>query len=120
MSENRVRISFKFNPAGGNAIFSGTDVQVDTFFEYLFRDKTISEFVADFPAVSRSEAVVLLEEAAARLDDDVIFAECERRSAEMDAHPERAISQEEFERGLQERFPFLDEKATKKNEPPTP
>jgi uncharacterized protein (DUF433 family) len=120
MSEYKVQISFKFNPAGGNAIFSGTDVQVDTLFEYLFRDKTISEFVADFPSVSKSEAVALLEEAAARFDDDVVFDECERRSAEMDAHPERAISQEEFERGLRERFPFLDEKAPKKKETPTP
>lgn len=117
MNESRVRISFKFNPAGGNAVFSATDVQVDTLFEYLFRDKTLSEFVADFPAVSRSEAVALLEEAAARFDDDVVFAECKRRDAEMDAHPETVISQEEFERGLRERFPFLDKKAPKN---PTP
>jgi uncharacterized protein (DUF433 family) len=107
MNESRVRIRFKFNPAGGNAVFSGTDVQVDTLFEYLFRDKTISDFVTDFPAVRRSEAVALLQEAAARFDDDVVFDECERRSAEMDAHPELAISQEEFERGLRERFPFI-------------
>jgi len=120
MNENRVRISFKFNPAGSNAVFSATDVQVDTLFEYLFRDKTLSEFVADFPAVSRSEAAALLQEAAARFGDDVVFAECERRSDEMDAHPDLAISQEEFERGLRERFPFLDEKAPKKKETPTP
>jgi hypothetical protein len=118
--ESRVRISFKFNPIGGNAVFSETDVQVDTRFEYLFRDRTISKFTADFPAVSRSEAVALLQESAARFDDDVVFAECERRSTEMDAHPDLAISQEEFERGLRERFPFLGEKAPKKKEPPTP
>ncbi len=119
MIKNRVRISFKFNPAGGNAIFSGTDVQVDSLFEYLFKDKTISEFVTDFPTVSRSEAVALLEEAAARFDDDVVFDECARRDAEMDAHPEMAISQEEFERSLRERFPFLDEKEPTKKETPT-
>jgi hypothetical protein len=38
----------------------------------------------------------------------------------MDAHPEMAISQEEFERGLREQFPFLDEKAPAKMEAPTP
>lgn len=84
MNESRVRILFKFNPEGGNAVFSGTDVQIDTLFEYLFRDKTIAEFVTDFPAVSKSEAVALLQEAAARFDDDVVFAECERRDAEME------------------------------------
>ena len=116
MSEERVRISFKFNPAGGNAVFSGTDVQVDSLFEYIFTDKTITDFIADFPAVSRSEAVALLQEAATRFDDDVVFAECERRSAELDAHPERAIPAEKVFEELRKRFPGLAESLENGNE----
>lgn len=106
----RLPIEFKFNPAGGNAVFEGTTVQVDRLFEYIFKDRTVSDFLADFPSVPHTAVVDLLREAAARFDDDVVFAECERRSKEMDEHPEMALTQEEFFRRIREHFPFLKDK----------
>ena len=106
----RLPIEFKFNPAGGNSVFEGTEGQVDRLFEYIFKDKTLSDFLADFPSVSRASVVALLEGAAARFDDDVVFAECERRSTEMDEHPETALSEEEFFSRIREHFPFIKDK----------
>ena len=103
-------IEFKFNPAGGNAVFEGTAVQVDSLFEYIFKDRTISDFLADFPSVPRASVVELLKEASARFDDDVVFEECERRSKEMDEHPETMLTEEEFFSGLREQFPFIKDK----------
>lgn len=106
----RLPIEFKFNPAGGNAVFEGTEVQVDKLFAYIFKDKTISDFLADFPSIPRADVVAVLEEAAARFDDDVVFAECERRSKEMDEHPETALTEEEFFSRIREHFPFVRDK----------
>ncbi len=106
----RLPIEFKFNPAGGNAVFEGTAVQVDRLFEYIFKDRTISDFLADFPSVPRNYVVDLLKEAAARFDDDVVFAECERRSKEMDEHPETVLTEEEFFSRIREHFPFIKDK----------
>jgi uncharacterized protein (DUF433 family) len=49
--------------AWGAAVITGTRVPVDTLFEYLERGKTLDEFLAQFPTVSRETAVAILESA---------------------------------------------------------
>ena len=46
---------------GGAPVFCGTRVPVQTLFDYLERDYTLSEFVECFPSVSRGMACELLE-----------------------------------------------------------
>lgn len=46
---------------GGTPVFRGTRVPVQTFFDYLERDYTLSEFLECFPSVSREMASGLLE-----------------------------------------------------------
>jgi uncharacterized protein (DUF433 family) len=46
---------------GGVPVFRGTRVPVQTLFDYLERDYTLSEFLGCFPSVSREMACQLLE-----------------------------------------------------------
>ena len=46
---------------GGSAAFRGTRVHARTLFDYLAAGHTIDEFLADFPAVRREQAVGLLD-----------------------------------------------------------
>lgn len=46
---------------GGTPVFAGTRVPVRTFFDYLEGGDTLDEFLEDFPAVSREQAVKVLE-----------------------------------------------------------
>ena len=46
---------------GGAPVFIGTRVPARTLFDYLERSDTINEFLVDFPAVSREQAVAALE-----------------------------------------------------------
>lgn len=46
---------------GGTPVFRGTRVPVQTLFDYLERDYTLSEFLECFPSVSREMACQLLE-----------------------------------------------------------
>lgn len=46
---------------GGTPVFRGTRVPVQTLFDYLERDYTLSEFLECFPSVSREMACRLLE-----------------------------------------------------------
>lgn len=47
----------------GTPVFVGTRVPVQTLLDYLERDRDLSEFLEDFPTVSREQAVAALEEA---------------------------------------------------------
>jgi uncharacterized protein (DUF433 family) len=49
--------------AWGATVITGTRVPVETLFEYLERGKTLDEFLAQFPTVSRETAVAILESA---------------------------------------------------------
>ncbi len=51
------------NPAvlGGTPVFRGTRVPVQTLFDYLERDYTLSEFLECFPSVTREMACRLLD-----------------------------------------------------------
>lgn len=46
---------------GGQTIFKGTRVPVESLFDHLERGISLDEFLDDFPTVSREQAVALLE-----------------------------------------------------------
>jgi len=50
----------------GALVFTGTRVLVDSLFEYL-RDASLEQFLDDFPSVSRTAAVGVLEQVRANL-----------------------------------------------------
>jgi uncharacterized protein (DUF433 family) len=45
------------------AVFTGTTVKVKTFFDYLKEGKSINDFIAEFPTVTKEQAIALLEKA---------------------------------------------------------
>ena len=47
--------------AWGAAVFAGTRVPVDTLFEYLETGETLDEFLCQFPTVTRTQAIAVLE-----------------------------------------------------------
>ncbi|MFT7724756.1 MAG: DUF433 domain-containing protein [Roseateles sp.] len=49
----------------GAPCFAGTRVPVKHLFDYLEGDSTLDDFLADFPSISRTQAIAVLE--AARL-----------------------------------------------------
>ena len=46
---------------GGTPVFVGTRVPVKTLYDYLEEGDSLSEFLDDFPSVSREQAVEALE-----------------------------------------------------------
>lgn len=46
---------------GGTPVFRGTRVAIQTLLDYLEGGHRIDDFLADFPTVSRNQAVALLE-----------------------------------------------------------
>ena len=46
---------------GGTPVFVGTRVPAKTLFDYLEAGDPLDEFLADFPSVSREQAVAALE-----------------------------------------------------------
>lgn len=46
---------------GGQTVFKGTRVPVQTLFFHLEKGVSFDEFLEDFPTVSRQQAVALLE-----------------------------------------------------------
>jgi len=59
------------NPAvlSGEPVFRGTRVPFKALLDYLEHGKTLSDFLEDFPSVSRTDAVAALEEARISLVD---------------------------------------------------
>ena len=57
------------NPAilGGTPVFAGTRVPVRILMEHLEAGDRLDEFLEDYPTVSRSQAVALLERATVML-----------------------------------------------------
>ena len=47
---------------GGTPVFAGTRVAVRTLLDYLEAGQTIDDFLEDFPTVTRSQVVAILEE----------------------------------------------------------
>jgi uncharacterized protein (DUF433 family) len=48
---------------GGTAVFVGTRVPFETLLDYLKAGQPLSEFLEDFPTVTREQAVAALEQA---------------------------------------------------------
>jgi len=48
---------------GGVPVFAGTRVPVRTLIDYLEAGDSLNEFLADFPTVTRKQAVAVLEQA---------------------------------------------------------
>jgi len=58
---------------GGTPVFGGTRVPVRTLIDYLEAGDSLNEFLADFPTVTREQAVAVLDQA--------------REALLVDAHP---------------------------------
>ena len=52
----------------GAAVFAGTRVTVQSLLDYLAGGHSLEEFLADFPTVTRDQAVQLLHELGHSLD----------------------------------------------------
>jgi uncharacterized protein (DUF433 family) len=48
---------------GGQPVFAGTRVPVESFFDHLEAGVSLDEFLDEFPTVTRSQALALLEAA---------------------------------------------------------
>jgi len=48
---------------GGQPVFTGTRVPVETLFDHLEAGVSLDEFLEDFPGVTRKQAIDLLEAA---------------------------------------------------------
>jgi uncharacterized protein (DUF433 family) len=46
---------------GGQPVFTGTRVPVESLFMHLEKGISLDEFLDDFPSVTRSQAIALLE-----------------------------------------------------------
>jgi uncharacterized protein (DUF433 family) len=46
---------------GGSPVFKGTRVPLDILFDHLETGSTIDEFLDDFPGVSRTQAIAVIE-----------------------------------------------------------
>jgi uncharacterized protein (DUF433 family) len=55
---------------GGTAVFRGTRVPVRSLFDYLEGGDTLDEFLRQFPAVQREQAIALLDLARETLAAD--------------------------------------------------
>jgi len=59
----------------GDALFEGTDVPVKTFFEYLEDEKSVQQFLSDYPAVNRKQVNEILQMAKHAVTDEKILRE---------------------------------------------
>jgi uncharacterized protein (DUF433 family) len=73
MSTNPDAIDRSPDVLGGTPVFSGTRVPVRTLIDYLEGGDSLNEFLADFPTVTREQAVAVLGQA--------------REALLIDAHP---------------------------------
>jgi len=54
-------ISIDAEVLGGQPVFTGTRVPVETLFDHIEKGITIDEFLEDFPGVSKKQVLALLE-----------------------------------------------------------
>lgn len=70
----------------GKPVFRGTRVPVRTLIEHLEAGESIEDFLADFPSVTREQAIVAVE---LFTPDDYAFLEYGVTTAELDAFVKR-------------------------------
>lgn len=46
---------------GGQPVFKGTRVTIETLFDHLEKGVTLDEFLQDFPTVSKEQAVAVID-----------------------------------------------------------
>ena len=63
MSEEAPVISSDADVMSGTPVFAGTRVPFQALLDYLEAGQTLSEFLEDFPTVSREQAIAALEQA---------------------------------------------------------
>jgi uncharacterized protein (DUF433 family) len=63
MNQNQLVIRTTQEIMGGTAVFVGTRVPFETLLDYLKAGQPLSEFLEDFPTVTREQAVAALEQA---------------------------------------------------------
>jgi len=51
---------------GGNPVFKGTRVPVESLFQHLEMGISLDEFLEDFPSVTREQAIAVIEMASKR------------------------------------------------------
>ena len=54
-------ISIDIEVLGGQTVFKGTRVPVETLFDHLEAGVTIDAFLDDFPSVTKEQAIALLD-----------------------------------------------------------
>jgi uncharacterized protein (DUF433 family) len=54
-------ISIDTEVLGGQTVFKGTRVPVETLFDHLESGVTIDDFLDDFPSVTKEQAITLLD-----------------------------------------------------------
>ena len=54
-------ISIDSEVLGGQAVFKGTRVPIETLFDHLEAGESLDVFLEDFPSVSRIQAISVLE-----------------------------------------------------------
>ena len=60
---------------GGTPVFTGTRVPVKTLFDYLEGGDTLEEFLDDYPSVSKTHAISLLEMAKQTVTTEKVLNE---------------------------------------------
>ena len=60
---------------GGTPVFTGTRVPVQTLFDYLEGGDTLEEFLDDFPSVTKSQAISVLEMAKQTMTTEKVLNE---------------------------------------------
>lgn len=69
MSTNNAVVHSDPKIMSGTPVFIGTRVPVTSLFDYLEADRPLSEFLEDFPTVSKEQAVTALRQATQALFD---------------------------------------------------
>ena len=61
ITDKRALVTRSPDRAWGATVFAGTRVPVETLFDYLEAGDTLDEFLRQFPTVTRSQAIAVLE-----------------------------------------------------------
>jgi uncharacterized protein (DUF433 family) len=57
----------------GKPVFNGTEVPIQTFFEYLEAGKSMEKFLNDYPAVNQKDTVEVLQMAKVAMTTEKIL-----------------------------------------------
>lgn len=68
-------INFENAVLDGRPVFDGTEVPVQTFFEYLEDGKSIETFLNDYPAVNQKDAIEVLQMAKLAITTEKVVKE---------------------------------------------